>query len=134
MSANSSSKPVRPLSPHLQIYKPQLTSALSIFHRATGVALAFGLPVFVAWLVALSGGKDVYSNFISYFHCSIGQIVLFGWTLAFFYHFFCGIRHLLWDAGYFLSLPAVYRTGYIVLALTVLLTACLWLKLYGVIP
>src|SRR5476649_2375079 len=99
MSVSPSVKTARPLSPHLQVYRPQLTSVLSIFHRMTGVALALGLPVFVAWLVVVASGQETYSTFISYLQTTIGQILLCGWTLAFFYHFCCGIRHLLWDAG-----------------------------------
>jgi len=127
-------KTARPLSPHLQVYKPQLTSGMSIFHRLTGIALAFGLPVFVAWLVVLAGGKKVYPDFMGLFHTAIGQILLFGWTFAFFYHFCCGIRHLLWDAGYCLSIKAVYTSGYIAIGLAIIGTVSVWLKVYAVVP
>lgn len=127
-------KTARPLSPHLGIYKPQLTSGMSIFHRATGVALAFGLPVFVAWLVVLAGGQEAYDSFISLFQNIYAQIILGGLSFAFFYHFFCGIRHLLWDAGFFLDLQAVYGTGYVTLLLAFGSTAYVWLKLYGYVP
>jgi succinate dehydrogenase / fumarate reductase cytochrome b subunit len=127
-------RPSRPLSPHLQVYKPQLTSGLSIFHRITGIGLAFGLPVLVGWLIVLAGPPDLYEQFISLFQTLIGQILLAAWTFAFFYHFCCGIRHLLWDAGYFLDIKSVYVTGYIVLAVSILATAAIWLKAYGVLP
>ena len=123
----------RPLSPHLTIYRPQMTSVLSILHRGTGVALGLGAVIFVVWLASLAGGAESYTNFLSYAHTIPGQVVLVGLSIAFFYHFCCGIRHLLWDAGYFLELPDVYKTGKIVLALTVLFTAVFWLKIYGVI-
>ena len=129
-----SSKTARPLSPHLQIYKPQLTSGMSIFHRITGIALAAGLPVFVAWLVVVAGGPKPYQSFMECFHTTIGQIFLFGWTFSFFYHFCCGIRHLCWDAGYFLSIKSVYTTGRIALGVSILLTVYVWLHFYGLVP
>lgn len=132
MTTPSSQKIARPLSPHLQIYRPQLTSGMSIFHRITGVALACGLPVFVAWLVVTASDAQMYGNFVNLFHNPIGQILLFGWMFAFFYHFFCGLRHLAWDAGYGLTLKAVYVSGYITIALALLLTLAVALKVYGI--
>ena len=122
----------RPLSPHLQIYKPQLTSGLSILHRMTGVALSFGLLVLVAWLVALAGGSENYAVFTTYAGTLLGQIILFGLTVAFFFHLCCGIRHLLWDAGLFLDIKGAYKTGYLALAACLVLTAIVWLNIYGV--
>ncbi len=128
-----SAKPARPLSPHLQIYRPQITSGMSIFHRITGVALAFGLPVFVAWLLVLANGPNLYPSFIELFQTIVGQILLFGWSFSFFYHFCCGIRHLLWDAGYGLDIKSVYRTGYAAIVISLALTALIWLEAYGMI-
>ena len=132
MSSPTEAKNARPLSPHLQVYKPQLTSILSILHRITGVGLCFGFMILVAWLAALASGPEAYKTFVSYAQSVIGQIVLFGMTVAFFYHFCNGIRHLLWDAGLFLDLPAVYKTGRIVMGATVIMTAVVWLKVWGV--
>lgn len=134
MTPNSSTKIERPLSPHLSVYKPQLTSGMSIFHRLTGIALAFSLPVFVALLVSLAAGRDYYNDLVNLFHNPIGQVVLFGWCFSFFYHLMCGIRHLMWDAGYWLSLKAVYISGYVGIILAVFLTVSVALKVYGVIP
>jgi succinate dehydrogenase / fumarate reductase cytochrome b subunit len=131
MTTPPSSKIARPLSPHLQVYKPQLTSGMSIFHRITGIALACGFPVFVAWLVVVAGGSQIYADFIGVFHTIVGQVLLFGWTFAFFYHFCCGIRHLAWDTGYWLSIKAVYTSGYVAIAIALLATASVWLKVYG---
>ena len=89
----------RPLSPHLGIYKPQITLVLSILHRITGMGLAFGLVVFVFWLVALAGGSESYDIFIGWIHSLLGQIILFGLTAALFFHFCAGIRHMLWNIG-----------------------------------
>lgn len=134
MTTPSTSKPARPLSPHLQIYRPQITSALSIFHRMTGVGLAIGLPVFVIWLLILAFRPALYPQIECCIHSPIGQVVLFGWTWAFLYHFCTGLRHLIWDAGLMLDIKGVYRSGRIALGVSTLLTICLWLKIYGIMP
>jgi succinate dehydrogenase / fumarate reductase cytochrome b subunit len=135
--SQGSSKPQlaeRPLSPHLQIYKPQLTTGMSIMHRMTGIGLTLGLLILVAWLVGLATGPDNYAACMSVIKCPLCQIVLFGLTWAFFYHFCCGVRHLLWDAGFFLNIDGVYSTGRIALGVSTLLTVILWLKILGVTP
>ncbi len=132
MRSSSESKPGRPLSPHLQIYKPQITSVLSITHRITGVALAIGLAVLVAWLAAIAGGPESYATFTSYSGSILGQLILLGISFAFFFHLCLGIRHLLWDAGFFLEIKEVYKTGYIAIGAAVILTLIIWLKVYGV--
>ena len=116
----------RPLSPHLMIYKPQLTSIMSITHRATGAALSAGSLLVVWWIVALASGAEYYSFVQSIIASWFGQLVLFGFTLAIFYHLSNGIRHLFWDFGYNLTIEGVHRTGYMVLASTVILTALTW--------
>jgi succinate dehydrogenase / fumarate reductase cytochrome b subunit len=126
-------KTARPLSPHLQVYKPQLTSGMSIFHRFTGIGLALGLPVFVFWLIQLAQGQNDYASFMDLLHTCVGQILLFGWTWAFFYHFCNGIRHLIWDTGRMLTLEKVYLSGYITIGVSVLATALIWLAAYGVL-
>jgi succinate dehydrogenase / fumarate reductase cytochrome b subunit len=122
----------RPLSPHLQIYKPQLTSMLSIGHRLTGIILSFGFVILVAWLMALASGPANYEMFADCAKSIPGQIVLIGLSLAFFYHLCMGIRHLLWDSGHFLDLPDVYKTGRLAVGTALALTVILWLKIYGV--
>lgn len=116
----------RPLSPHLQVYKPQLTSILSILHRATGVFLSLGLVVFVYWLSALAGNPAVADKIISLFQSFIGSLALFAWVFAFCYHFCNGIRHLFWDVGKGFDIPAVYRSGAIMLSAAVLLTVLVY--------
>ena len=113
----------RPLSPHLQVYKPQLTSMLSITHRATGIVLSLGLVVFVSWLALLATNTENANSMMQFFSTWYGQVMLFGWIFCFFYHFSNGIRHLFWDAGKGLELKTVYTTGYLVLAAAVTLTA-----------
>ncbi|MGO1119611.1 succinate dehydrogenase, cytochrome b556 subunit [Rhodovibrionaceae bacterium A322] len=116
----------RPLSPHLQVYKPQITSALSILHRITGVALAAGTLLLVAWLVAAASGPEAYNAMQNFLGSVLGLLLLFGWSVALFYHLCAGIRHLFWDAGLGFELPTVYRSAYLVLAGTALLTVLAW--------
>ena len=116
----------RPLSPHLQIYKPQLTSIMSISHRVTGAALAAGTLLLCLWLVALAAGDVWYSMAAAIIGHPIGIFVLFTYSVALVYHALNGIRHLTWDRGMGLTMPAVYRSGQIVLLLTVMITASIW--------
>ena len=116
----------RPLSPHLLIYKPQLTSVLSIVHRATGVALAVGLLLVAYWLVALAAGPETFANAQLIMGSWIGKLILFGFTFALFYHLCNGIRHLFWDAGLGLDLKTVYVSGWSVLAVSVVLSLLAW--------
>ena len=117
----------RPLSPHLQVYRWQITMAMSIAHRITGIMLAGGTLLLVWWLVALAMGPVAYGRAQGFIASPIGILMMFGWTVALFYHLANGIRHLFWDAGYGFDIPTVYRSGYAVLALTVLLTIAAWL-------
>ena len=112
----------RPMSPHLQVYKPQLTSVLSIFNRLTGIASSFGTLLMVWWLVAASEGPKTFSHVQWFAGSIVGILVLVGWTLALAYHFFAGIRHLFWDAGMGFQLPEVHRSGWAVVAATVACT------------
>ncbi|HXX25440.1 MAG TPA: succinate dehydrogenase, cytochrome b556 subunit [Pseudolabrys sp.] len=87
----------RPLSPHLQIYRPMLTMMMSIVHRITGAALYFGLLLLAWWLVAAAAGPNAYANVEWFMGTLIGKLVLLGCTWAFLHHMFGGIRHLIWD-------------------------------------
>lgn len=117
----------RPLSPHLTWYKPQITSVLSILHRFTGIALAVGAVALTWWVVAVAIGGKPYVDTASVYGSIIGQILLFGWTLALAFHLSNGIRHLCWDAGVGFEMTAVNRSGIAVLVLTTVLTAAVWL-------
>lgn len=112
----------RPLSPHLQIYKPQLTSMLSISHRLTGVALGIGTLFLVWWLIAAATGDDAFATAQGFFGSWLGLLLLFGWTYSFFFHLCNGVRHLLWDTGYGFDLHTAYRTGWTVVAASGVLT------------
>lgn len=120
----------RPLSPHLQVYKPQLTSITSILHRFSGIALGLGLLYLVCWLVAAAQGMAAFDALQDFNGSVIGRLLLFGWSVAFFYHLLNGIRHLAWDAGFGFELPAAYRSGYAVLIGTGLLTIAAWVYAY----
>lgn len=117
----------RPLSPHLQVYRPQLTSVLSITHRATGVALAAGTLLLVWWLVAAATGPEQYATVQAVMGSWLGKLVLLGWTLSLFFHLANGIRHLFWDAGLGFELKTTYASGWLVVAATLVLTALAWL-------
>ena len=123
--------PNRPLSPHLQVYKPQLTSVLSILHRATGIALAVGTLLLVWWLVAAATGENVFADVQAFIGSWIGKLLLLGWSFAIFYHMCNGIRHLFWDAGRGYELETAYATGRIVVAAAIILTIGAWLWGYA---
>lgn len=118
----------RPLSPHLQIYKPQLTSVMSILHRITGSALAVGTLLVVWGLAAGAAGEHAWETFRGFCHSPLGLLMLFGWSVALYYHLCNGIRHLVWDSVRLLDIPGAYRAGYAVLAATALLTLLTWWK------
>lgn len=117
----------RPLSPHLQVYKPQITSVLSIMHRITGIALGVGTLVLVWWLVAAATSDAAYARATWFIGSWIGMLLLFGWTLALWYHFCNGIRHLAWDFGYGFDLPTVHATGKATVVAAGALTVLTWL-------
>ena len=117
----------RPLSPHLQVYRPQLTSVMSIMHRASGAVLATGSLLVALWLVALAAGAAVFNPVAAAMQHPLGQFVMFGYSLALVYHGLNGIRHLMWDLRIGLEIKQVYQSGYLVLGLTFLVTAALWL-------
>ena len=90
----------RPLSPHLQIYRPTLTMTLSIVHRITGMGLYAGVLLVAWWLIAASSGPNAYAAVEGFFGSFFGYVVLVGYTWALIHHMLGGIRHLVWDMGY----------------------------------
>ena len=104
----------RPLSPHLQVYRPQLTSVLSIGHRATGIILSFGALALSVWLISLALGEPAFDAYTGLLNTSIGKVFMLGWLFSFFYHLCNGVRHLCWDAGYGYGIAQVYRSGWMV--------------------
>ena len=116
----------RPLSPHLQVYRPQLTMILSIFHRITGVALFAGLALLVYWLLAAGAGPGPFAVAQGLLGSWLGMVVLLGFSFALFYHLCNGVRHLVWDAGWGFELAQVYASGWAVVVVSILLTGAAW--------
>ena len=123
---NSTPARPRPLSPNIQIYRPQLTSVLSIANRVTGLILSLGAVGLVIWLSAAAAGPRTYGVVQSVIGNWVGQVVLFGCTFAFFLHLCGGIRHLVWDTVHGFELRSIYISGWTVVAASVLLTAAAW--------
>lgn len=115
-----------PLAPHIQIYRPQLTSVLSFSHRVTGVALSVGSILLVAWLVAAAAGPHAFSVTHAIVHSPGGQFLLLLWTFSLFFHLCNGIRHLIWDAGWGFELRTIYLSGWTVFVSSVVLTGLAW--------
>ena len=119
-------KRTRPLSPNIQIYRPQLTSVLSIMNRLTGIALSLFAVALVVWLMAAADGPQSYSIIQRFIRSWVGQLLLFGWTFSFYFHLCGGIRHLGWDAGHGFDLRSIYATGWLVVVGSVVLTLVTW--------
>lgn len=116
----------RPLSPHLQVYRPQLTSVLSISHRITGILLSFGMVLVVLWTLAVASGPDAYQSLMHFLGSVPGLLLLVVWTFTLFFHLLNGIRHLFWDAGWLLDLRGAYASGWVVVILSLILTIAVW--------
>jgi succinate dehydrogenase / fumarate reductase cytochrome b subunit len=120
-------RPARPLSPHLQIYRWQWTMLLSILHRITGVGLGLGAILLVYWLTAAASGPASFAAAQDFIGSWFGILLLFGFSLALFYHLCNGIRHLFWDAGLGFELDTAYTTALVVGVAAVALTALAWI-------
>ena len=118
----------RPLSPHLQVYRPQLTSVLSILHRGTGLFLVLGTLMVSFWGIALALGYNIFVSYQTWLGSLMGKVLLVFWSFSLFYHWANGIRHLLWDIGWGYDIDRVYMTGWIVVSVSVILTGLLWLS------
>ena len=112
----------RPLSPHLQVYRPQITSTLSIMHRMAGVALAVGTLLFVWWLAAAASSDAAFALVAGLMGSVVGWVLIADWTLALWYHFCNGLRHLWWDAGRGFEFSEVHATGKLVVGASLVLT------------
>ena len=122
----------RPLSPFMfpTWYRFQLTSTLSILHRFTGIGLTVGSILLTWWLISVAAGGELFAATHAFIASPIGMLLLFLWSIAFFYHLCNGIRHLAWDAGYGFQLRDAYRSAYAVIAVTALLTVVTWLYVF----
>lgn len=122
----------RPLSPHLQIYRPMLTMMMSIMHRITGMGLYFGIILLVWWLTAASISESYFDFVQGFFGHSFGRLVLFGFSWALIHHALGGLRHLLWDTGRGFDLNLIEWLARVNLAGSIVLTLLLWVIGYGV--
>lgn len=113
----------RPLSPHLTIYRPQMTSISSIFARITGNALIVGTVLVVWWLVAAATGPGYFALADMVMRSLIGKLVMLGTIWALWYHMLAGIRHLLWDSGRALEVKTSEALGWVIILGSVVLTA-----------
>lgn len=113
----------RPLSPHLQVYRPMYTMVLSILHRSSGVFLSAASLLLAHWLFAAARGPEAYANAVRVLSHPVARLVLAGALVAFWFHLFAGLRHLAWDAGHGFDRPVARRSGWLVVALTALMSA-----------
>ena len=120
----------RPLSPHLQIYRPMLTMLMSIAHRVSGAALAIGFILLAWWLVAISLGPEPYAHVSSFFGSLAGRTLLFLFSWALLHHMLGGIRHLIWDAGHGLDKVSIEIFALATIIGSTTLTVLLWVVGY----
>ncbi len=104
-----------PISPHLQIYKPQLTSVLSIAHRITGFCLSLTIPLYLIWIGCIFLGNSAYSFFINLCSTTFFDLVFIIMVYGFSYHMLNGIRHIFWDFGYGISIKFSSVSGVIII-------------------
>lgn len=120
----------RPTSPHLQIYRWHIGSSVSILHRLTGIALAFGLIALCYWLVCLAGGESSYGRAARLFASPLGRIGLAGWSFAFLFHLLSGVRHLCCDVGLGFGRAQRHAGGWFALLGALVLTLGLWAAIW----
>jgi len=125
-------QPDRPLSPHLQVYRWQITNTLSILHRLTGVALGVGTLLMAYWLIAIAAGPEAFATAQGLVGSIAGRVILLGFTFALAFHFSNGIRHLFWDSGRGFELSTVHTSGWIVVVASAVLTLATWILGYAV--
>jgi len=131
MSAPATRLKPRPLSPHLQIYKPIPTMVMSIAHRITGGALYFGTLI-VAWWITAAAGSESYYDFVSGVIGSwLGQLILFGYTWALMFHMLGGIRHLVWDTASYMEKHTATKLAWATLIGSIILTILIWVAVFA---
>jgi succinate dehydrogenase / fumarate reductase cytochrome b subunit len=128
IARNSEGKLVRrPLSPHVQVYRWPVSMALSILHRITGCALGVGTLLLTWWLVSAASADDVFYRAQEFMGSAVGLLLLFGWSVALIFHFFSGIRHLVWDVGVGFDAPHYNTSGWAVIIATAVCTVLVWI-------
>lgn len=126
-ASHSTAKGDRPLSPHLQIYKPIITMTMSIAHRITGVALYFGTMLVAWWLIAAATGEAYFDLVNGFFGSWFGLVVMFGYTWALIHHMLGGLRHFAWDFGYLIEKHTATRLAYATIIGSIALTLAIWI-------
>jgi succinate dehydrogenase / fumarate reductase, cytochrome b subunit len=119
--------PPRPLSPHLQIYKPLINMVMSILHRITGVALYFGTLLLCWWLIAAATNADYFNYVSSWFKTWPGQLIMVGYTWALLHHMIGGLRHFIWDTGRGYDLETIDRLSWGSIIISLVGTGAVWL-------
>ena len=120
----------RPLSPHLQIYKPIPTMVMSIVHRITGAALYFGTVLVAWWLIAAASGEAYFDWVNSFFGSWIGRLILFGYTWTLMHHMLGGLRHFMWDMGHGYEKDFSTKLAILTPVVSVALTVLIWIVGY----
>jgi succinate dehydrogenase / fumarate reductase cytochrome b subunit len=121
----------RPLSPHLQIYRPMLTMMMSIAHRISGAANAAGFVLLAWWLIAIAAGPDAYAHVSHFFAGILGRIVLFLFTWSLVHHMLGGMRHLVWDTGRALDKTSIEVLAWLTIIGSIVLTVLIWYAGYA---
>lgn len=121
----------RPLSPHLQIYRPMLTMIMSIVHRLTGAGLYLGTALLVWWLLAVATGPGAYDVFVGFIGSIFGRLILFGVSWALIHHMLGGVKHLIWDTGHGFDLNKAEWMARLSLAGSIILTLVIWIIGYA---
>lgn len=119
-------RPDRPLSPHLQIYKPIVNMMMSIVHRITGAALYFGSALLAWWLISAATSPEYFNYVASWFQTWLGKFVMLGYTWALLHHMMGGIRHFIWDLGYGYDLDTIDKLCWGSAAISLVATALIW--------
>jgi succinate dehydrogenase / fumarate reductase cytochrome b subunit len=122
----------RPLSPHLQVWRWHVTMLTSILHRATGVGLYVGALILAGWAIALATGPDAYMTYMGLLASPLGRLVMFGLTVAIFFHLANGIRHLVWDAGEGFEIKTADASGWAVIVFGVVAAVVTWIVAFFV--
>ena len=122
-----------PLSPHLQIYRWQISSLVSITHRITGILNLLGLIFICAWISAAGIGENLFECFSVFSKSFVGEFILIGFTWSMSYHLLSGIRHFFWDLGYGYEIKTANLSGMIVILGALILTIILWMIGKGLI-
>lgn len=120
----------RPLSPHLQVYRPMLTMMMSIAHRISGAANAVGFLLLAWWLVGISAGPEAYAQVSDFFGSILGRLLLFLFSWSLIHHMLGGIRHLIWDTGTGLDKVSIEVFAWATIIGSTLLTVLVWITGY----